>query len=176
MKFQSCISIFNDRFAVLLCLDSWCICKNNETFYSKNLNHSVKKRKILSHRIFFREIISLLTSLVKTFLSRNFCQHSVRVSFRNFNTAHCGVHNCITGFRKISVKITSLVKSFTVKLISRNNSQMIQKFRKLHTVQRAALSPIFFFFFSWNQLFRNFFWKTVVFTNFLWNKCVREFP
>ena len=33
-----------------------------------------------------------------------------------------------------SVKTTSLVKSFTVRLISRNNSQVIQKFRKLHTV------------------------------------------
>ena len=37
-------------------------------------------------------------------------------------------------FWKISVKTTSLVKSFTIKLISRNNSQVIQKFRKLHTV------------------------------------------
>ena len=37
------------------------------------------------------------------------------------------------GFLK-NFRTTSLVKSFTVKLISRNNSQVIQKFRKLHTV------------------------------------------
>ena len=37
-------------------------------------------------------------------------------------------------WKKNSVKTTSLVKSFTVKLISRNISQLIQKFRKLHTV------------------------------------------
>ena len=33
------------------------------------------------------------------------------------------------------MKTTSLVKRFTVKLISRTISQMIQKFRKLHTVR-----------------------------------------
>ena len=37
-------------------------------------------------------------------------------------------------FWKNSVKTTSLVKSFTIKLISRNNSQVIQNFCKLHTV------------------------------------------
>ena len=39
-------------------------------------------------------------------------------SLRNF---------CITIFWKISVKTTSLVKSFTIKLISRNNYEVIQK-------------------------------------------------
>ena len=34
-----------------------------------------------------------------------------------------------------SVKTTSLVKSFTVKLIPRNNPHGIQKFRKLQTVE-----------------------------------------
>ena len=36
------------------------------------------------------------------------------------------------------MKTTSLVKSFTIKLISRKNSQVIQKFRKLHTVHYAV--------------------------------------
>ena len=47
------------------------------------LTHSVKKHEILSHRYFFREISSLVTSLAKTLLSRNFCQKCVRVNFRN---------------------------------------------------------------------------------------------
>ena len=47
-------------------------------------------------------------------------------SLRNF---------CITVFFKKYAKTTYVVKSFTVKLISRNDSQMIQKFRKLHTVR-----------------------------------------
>jgi len=40
------------------------------------------------------------------------------------------------GFWKISVKTTSLIKSVTLKLISRTNSYVyvVQKFRKLHTV------------------------------------------
>ena len=49
---------------------------------------------------------------------------TVVLSFWNF---------CITVFWKISVKTTSLVKWITVKLISRNISQVIQNFRKLHT-------------------------------------------
>ena len=40
--------------------------------------HSVEKRQILSHQIFFRQIISLVTYLVKTLLWRNFCQKYVR--------------------------------------------------------------------------------------------------
>ena len=39
--------------------------------------HRVEKREFLSHRIikqFFREINSLVISIVKTLLSRNFCQ------------------------------------------------------------------------------------------------------
>ena len=36
----------------------------------------------------FCQIISLLISLVKTSLSRNFCQKCVRVNFRNYHTVH----------------------------------------------------------------------------------------
>ena len=36
--------------------------------------------------MFFREISSLVTSLVKPLLSRNFCQKSLTVNFRNFHT------------------------------------------------------------------------------------------
>ena len=45
-----------------------------------------KTRNSLSPK-FFREINSLVTSLskIKTLLSRNFCQKSVRENFRNFH-------------------------------------------------------------------------------------------
>ena len=38
---------------------------------------------------FFRQISSLVTSLLKTLISRNFCQKCVIVNFRNFHTALC---------------------------------------------------------------------------------------
>ena len=42
-----------------------------------------EKRELLSQRkFFFREISFLVTSLVKTLLSRNFCQKCMRVNFR----------------------------------------------------------------------------------------------
>ena len=44
-----------------------------------------KNAKFSLIEIFFREISSLVTSLVKTLLSRNFCQKCVRVNFRNFH-------------------------------------------------------------------------------------------
>ena len=36
----------------------------------------------------FRQINSLVFSVVKTLLSRNFCQRSVTINFRNFHTVH----------------------------------------------------------------------------------------
>ena len=43
-------------------------------------------QEILSRQIFFREINYLVTSLVKTLLSRNFCPKSMRANFRNFQS------------------------------------------------------------------------------------------
>ena len=48
--------------------------------------HTVEKRKIHSHWKKFREIISLVTSLVKPLLSRIFCQKYVRENSYNFYT------------------------------------------------------------------------------------------
>ena len=45
-----------------------------------------KLRKFSLTEIFFREINSLVIYILKTLLSRNFCQKSVRVNFRNFHT------------------------------------------------------------------------------------------
>ena len=60
--------------------------------------------------------------------------------FTVVTSTHCGVYEIFVSrfFHKFSVKTNSLVKSFTVKLISRNNFQVIQKFRKLHTVRLNA--------------------------------------
>ena len=70
------------------------------------------------------------------------------------------------------MKTTSFVE-FTIDLISRKNSQVIQKFRKLHTVMRqcgktknALPSKLF----SSNQLRVKFFSKRVSFTEFLSKK------
>ena len=82
-----------------------------------------------------RQINYLVISLVKPLLWRIFCQKCVRVNFQNSTL-------CDDADNQFSVKTTFLVKSFTIKLISRNNSQVIQKFRKLHTVGNL-LSRIF---------------------------------
>ena len=72
---------------------------------------------------------------VHVFISRNFCERLYRVHTVEF-TYEIFVSRF---FDKISVKTTSLVKSFTIKMISRKNSQMIQKFRKLHTVECSVV-------------------------------------
>ena len=60
------------------------------------------------------------------------------------------------------MKTTSLVKSFTVKLISRNISQVIQKFRKLHTMHCVRVCVEIAEF----SLTCNYFVKTTEFTEF----------
>ena len=57
-------------------------CYNKMNYHD---SHSVEKREIYSHLLVFREINSLVTSMVKTLLSRNFCQKSVTVIVRNFH-------------------------------------------------------------------------------------------
>ena len=92
----------------------------------KNEKFSLTEKK-------FRQINYLVISLVKPLLSRNFFEKvwerisAISTLWRDLIT-HCGIYDCITVFWKISVKTTSLVETFTVKLISRNNSQVIQKF------------------------------------------------
>ena len=52
-----------------------------------------KNEQFTLTRIFFRQINSLVIYLVNALLSRNFCQKSVRVNFRNFHIVLCK-HNC----------------------------------------------------------------------------------
>ena len=63
----------------------------------------------------FRQINSLVISLVETLLSRNFCQKCVRLNRSNFhtvNTAQCGNYGNLLShfFGKNSVKATLLLK------------------------------------------------------------------
>ena len=58
--------------------------------------HSVEKREILSQqlaltKIFFRQINSLVTYLVKSLFSRNFCQTCVKENSRNFHSTLCAM-------------------------------------------------------------------------------------
>ena len=39
-------------------------------------------------KLIVKSTLYLVTSVVKTFLSRNFCQKSMRANFRNFHTVH----------------------------------------------------------------------------------------
>ena len=68
----------------------------------------------------FRQINSLVTSLVKSLLSRNFCQKSVRENFRNFHTVPSRL---VWIFRECEFTDLSLVVTFTraVKVFSREN-------------------------------------------------------
>ena len=50
------------------------------------MKHTMEKRQFSLTEEIFREINSLLTYLVNSLLSRNFCQKSVRENFRNFHT------------------------------------------------------------------------------------------
>ena len=48
-----------------------------------------KNEKFFLTEKIFRKINSLVTYLVKSLLSRNFCQKCVRENSRNFHTVHC---------------------------------------------------------------------------------------
>ena len=68
----------------------------------------------------FREINSLVTSLVILLISRNFCQKSMRENFRNFHTVHtaqCENFANFPPFQKFSVKSKF---SFSCRLLFQN--------------------------------------------------------
>ena len=53
----------------------------------------------------FRQINYLVISVVKTLLSRNFCQKIVKVNYRNFHTVP---HQCDNVERKVSQKFREI--------------------------------------------------------------------
>ena len=63
------------------------ICSNKEKYplFIHTITVWKNEKFTVTHKK-FRQINSLVFSLVKTLLSRNFCQRSVTVNFRNFHT------------------------------------------------------------------------------------------
>jgi len=78
-------------------------CKKSSTLSSEAVFHTVEKREILSHQIFFSSNQLLGTYLVKSLLSRNSCQKRMREDSRK---------------RNFSVK-TILLENWSTSLISR---------------------------------------------------------
>ena len=106
------------------------------------------------------KVIVLLNKLLKNWFDEIFL---VRVNFSFFSThtvwyTQCGVNKIFVSWfsETISVKTTSLVKIFAVKLVSRNIFQVIQKFRKLHatlwySVWHLVVEILFKFLLSQNH-------------------------
>ena len=82
--------------------------RNENTIYCVG-QHSMKKREILSNHTeeIFREINSLVTYLVKSLLSRNFCQKCVRENSRNFHTVNSSKNG-----QKWAVRTKYFISSF----------------------------------------------------------------
>ena len=104
--------------------------------------HTVRKlQKFTLTEKKFRQINYLVISLVKTLLSRNFCQKWVRVNFRSFRTRLTLWKNekfSLTEkkFRQITYLVIYLVKP----MLSRNfcEKSVIENFCNFHTVQWRA--------------------------------------
>ena len=144
----------------------------------------------------FRQINSLVICIVKTLLSRKFCQKSVRLNFYNFhtvNSAQCGNYgNSLSrifgkNFVKVKILLNKLLKSWFDEIFFR--WERISRFSTLCTM-KCRLSFSLFQTTGWrnekfsltkknissNQLFSTLFSKTVNFTKFLPKIREREFP
>ena len=98
--------------------------------FPRCVQHTVwKDEKFSLTKKIFRQINSLLISLVKALLSRNFCQKCVRLNCSDFHTVaadHSMWKNekftlAAKFFRQINSSVISLVKS----LVSRNFCKMM---------------------------------------------------
>ena len=80
------------KLPIKMILPKRCFALTNFSWNRNQLNESWSNATVWKNEKFsltekkFREINSLVFSLVKTLLSRKFCQKSVRESFRNFHT------------------------------------------------------------------------------------------
>ena len=135
--------------------------------------------------IFFRfnilRINSLVIYLTNAFLSRNVCQKSVRLNFRNFHTVHSAVWKLKTHTPQIILKLFLQTfrenKVFTHKEITKGLTwRNVLYFPKLQSgKERNSLSHSVVKWkiyshrknISSNHLFSDFFSKNVVFTRFL---------
>ena len=91
-----------------------------------------KNEKFTLTEIFFRQINSLVIYLVNALFSRNFCQNTVRMNFRNFHTVH-SVEKCYkTPSRsKKSRQINTLSISLVKTLIWRKKCCVFRRIRDL---------------------------------------------
>ena len=116
--------------------------------FSSNYHHIVwnNEKFTLTEKI-FRQINSLVISLVNTLLSRNFFQKCVRVNFRNYHT-HCGI---LPSLEKYFVKTAWLKESSILQLISRNFSKKsycdfsttVQLFRYLFWIDEYSIALLY---------------------------------
>ena len=72
---------------------------------------SVKEEKFTLTQKIFRQINSLVISLVKTLLSRNFCQKCVRENFRNFHSVSA---QCSQNFQNRNLRVKNYFSNFGI--------------------------------------------------------------
>ena len=100
----------NSVFSTLHSVEKWEIYSHWKIFCQITyLAQCEKTRNSLSTNI-FREINYSVTSVVKTLLSRNFCQKSVRENFRDFHTVLCGNFRIFLPFKIYVKSIFRIVK------------------------------------------------------------------
>ena len=92
-----------------------------------------KNEKFTLTQKIFRQINYSVILLVKPLFSRNVCQKSVTVKFRFFHIVAHTLQSLYHVFLKKFRENNFFSNEFTIKLISRNNSQVIQNFGKPHS-------------------------------------------
>ena len=85
----------------------------NETDSDAAIKQCGKTRNSLPLEKIFREINSLVTSLLKTLPSRNFYQKSMRVNFHNFHTVWPSIYTVFQSFPKGRIKLLILQRTFS---------------------------------------------------------------
>ena len=115
-----------------------------------------KNEKFSLTKKIFRQINSLVISLVKLLLSQNFCQKCVRVNFRNFHTVYSTLWKFLnftaTVFSQKFRQINVLLKNFTIRLIWRKKICKAENFSFFHTVAFAREKITWNRVKSWNWL------------------------
>ena len=133
-----------------------------------NITHTLGKRKIYSllSGKKFRQVKCLVISLVKSLLSRNFCQISAIVNFEKFPQSARTV--LLDSVKLIFGNVWFL--NFFHKKICIFICQCTQCGKTRNYLHSSHWKKI-----SSNQLFSDFFSKTIAFTKFLRKKSEREF-
>ena len=91
-KKNSSNQLFSNQFSKIIAFTKFLRKRCESTVYCG------KTRNSLSPKVFFRQISSLVTSLVKTLISRNFCQKSVTVNFHTVEREFLQFPHCVPDF------------------------------------------------------------------------------